>query len=78
MIAGVCVTLRERSPHEVVAILRHRLTADEPLQDLGVPDQLEAEFRAALRPKPREAWGAPRIEPEPVKRADVGLRQESE
>lgn len=76
VMAGVCVTLRERSPEEVVAILRHRLTADEPLQDLGVPVQLEAEFRAALRPGQTEAWGTPRIEPESVELADVEPQQE--
>jgi hypothetical protein len=80
VIAGVCVTLRERSPEEVIAILRHRLTADEPLEDLGVPAQVEAEFRAVLRPGSTEAWGAPRVEPdrEAVGLADIEPRQESE
>lgn len=76
LIAGVCVTLHERSAEEVVAILRHRLGEDEPLEDLGVPASLEAQFRTALRPTPRDAWGAPRIEPESVELADVGPQQE--
>jgi hypothetical protein len=66
MLAGVCATLRQRSPEEIVAILRHRLTTEEPLQDLGVPASLEAEFRVALRPGLEEAWGAPRVEPAPA------------
>jgi hypothetical protein len=80
LVAGVCVTLRERLTDEVVVILQHRLTVDEPLQDIGVPVRIEAEFRAALRPRPAEAWGAPRIEPGPeaMDLTDVEPGQESE
>jgi len=55
--AGVCVALRERTAEEVVTLVRHRLTSEEPLQDLGVPPQVEAEFRAALGFRQPEAWG---------------------
>lgn len=64
-IAGVCVTLRERPPEEVVAILRERLTSNAPLEDLGVPAGVEPEFRAALGPRPPEPWGAPALVPTP-------------
>lgn len=59
VLAGVCVTLRERSAEEIVAILQHRIGANEPLQDLGVPAQIEAEFRDVLRRRQTAAWGDP-------------------
>jgi hypothetical protein len=62
VLAGVCVTLRERSAEEVVAILKHRIEANESLEDLGVPTQIEVAFRDALRRRPAEAWGAPEIQ----------------
>lgn len=72
--AGVCVTLRDRSPEEVIAILQDRLASNAPLEDLGVPAGVEPQFRAALGPRPPEPWGAPPLVPasEPSELGDPG------
>lgn len=66
VLAGVCVTLRERSAEEIAALLQHRIETKDPLEDLGVPAHIEAEFRAALQRRQIDAWGAPRIQTDVV------------
>lgn len=66
VLAGVCVTLRERSAEEIAAMLQHRIETKDPLEDLGVPAHIEAEFRAALQRRQIDAWGAPRIQTDVV------------
>ncbi len=57
VMAGVCVSLRDRSAEEVVTILNERIGSEPSLGDLDVPVRIERALRDTLGRRPANDWG---------------------